>query len=227
MGDIQGRPEDHHRLRVLVTVPNLHWINKHVVHKLLLLQHEKRYAVTITMPSNKPLENNQHHIVKDLLEGGYDYWLSIDDENPPTNNPLDLIELDKDIVGFPTPVWHYTRKPGERPIYLNAYSWDEKAGAFREFHPQTGVQRVDAVGGGCFLAHRRVFEHPDMRGCFTRILNDDGTVEFGNDMSFCKRATEAGFEIWAAFDYQDRSYVCDHFVELSLLEIARAIEGLR
>ena len=163
---------------VLVTVPNLHWVSTYVTERLLRLIQDRRYRVRISMPSNKPYENNQHHIVKDFLAGEYDYWLSIDADNPPSRNPLDLVELDLDIVGLPTPVWHFTGDPpGERPIYFNVYK-AHPGGAYNEWQPQEGLQKVDAIGTGCFLVARRVFEHPDMRkGAFARKVNPDGTVD--------------------------------------------------
>jgi len=207
---------------ILVTVPNLHWVSTSVSSRLLLLLKDSRYHVRISFPSNKPYENNQHHIIKDFLAGDWDYWLSIDADNPPEKNPLDLVVLNKDIIGLPTPIWHYTRDSGERPIYFNTYCKAPEGTAYNEYQPQRGLQKVDAIGTGCFLVARRVFEHPDMqKGAFLRKLNPDGTVDKGNDISFCERATEAGFGIFAHFDYQ-----CDHMVEISLLECIRAINGL-
>lgn len=205
------------RRSVLITVPNLHWIHKLVVHRLLLLQQDRRYRLNIMMPSNKPFENNLHHIVNDFMAGNYDFWLTMDADNPPSQNPLDLVNLDKDIIGLPTPIWHYEGKAGERPIYWNAYDYDPSVGAYREHQNREGLQRVDAVGTGCVLFARRVFEDPEMRkGAFTRKLNADGTVDKGNDISFCERAKERGFEIYAHFGYP-----CDHFCELSLNEVVR------
>ena len=54
------------------------------------------------------------------------------------------------------------------------------------------------------------------KGCFTRKLNSDGTVDKGNDISFCERARENGFEIYTHYNY-----MCDHFSELSLREMNR------
>lgn len=209
-------------MRVLVTVPNLHWLHKLVVHRLLLLQQDRRYRVMIQLPSNKPFENNLHHIINDFMAGDWDFWLSMDDDNPPEKNPLDLIELDKDIIGLPTPVWHYTGKKGERPIYWNAYDYRPGNDAYAEHEPKDGLQRVDAIGTGCFLIARRVFENQALRqGAFTRKLNDDGTVRKGNDLSFSERAREQGFEIWAHYGYH-----CRHVSEVELIEVERAIIGM-
>jgi len=222
MGRCQNGNGVHDQISCLITVPNLHWIHKLVVQRLLLIQQDQRYRVTIALPSNKPFENNLHHIVNDFMAGDWDFWLSMDADNPPERNPLDLIELDKDVIGCPTPIWHYT-KLGERPIYWNAYQYDPSTEAYREWPEREGLQQVDAIGTGCFLIARRVFQDPEMRkGAFTRKLNADGTVDKGNDISFCERAKERGFEIWCHYDYP-----AEHFCEVPLNEVSRAFKTLQ
>ena len=206
---------------VLISFPNTHWIHKHVVHKMMLMLTDGRHKVNIIMPSHKPYVNNLHHILNDFMDGDYDFWLNIDSDNPPIQNPLDLVQLDRDIIGLPTPIWHYTGN-GERPVYWNAYNYDETTGAYREHQEKEGLQRVDAVGTGCILMSRRVFEKPEMRKApFMREWNEDGTVEKGNDIKFCERARDNGLEIYAHF-----SYACDHFSELSLSETVNAFRNM-
>ncbi len=208
---------------VMVTVPNEHWMHKLVVHRLMMLQVDGRYRLRFEFPSHRPYENNLHHIVSDFQKGDWDFWLSMDSDNPPMNNPLDLVELDKDIIGLPTPVWHYTGKPGERSVYWNAYDYAEKSDAYREHSDKDGLQRVDAVGTGCFLIARRVFNHPGMcQAPFQRKLHPDGTVHKGNDISFCERARARGFEIWSHYGYP-----CHHFnSDIDLVEVEQAMKNL-
>lgn len=207
--------------KILVSVPNMHWIHKHVVHKMLLLLCDSRYKVNIIMPSHKPYVNNLHHIINDFMDGDYDFWLNIDADNPPMQNPLDLVQLDRDIIGLPTPIWHCTNN-GERPVYWNGYDYVPESGMYKEHEPKKGLQKVDAVGTGCLLISRRVFEKPEMRKApFMREWNEDGTVETGNDMMFCKRAKAQGFEVYCHYDYP-----CDHFNELSLSETVNAFKEL-
>jgi len=211
---------------VLVTVttsPANPWIHKRVVFVLMNLSQDKR--AKIILPTHNPYENNLHHIVNDFMEGDYTHWLNIDADNPPMKNPLDLLEYDRDIMGLPTPVWHFDEpnvKKGERPIYWNAYDYVEEEDAYREHKEKKGLQKVDAIGTGCFLISRRVFLNPEMRKKpFERQLNEDGTVNKGNDLSFCERATKQGFEVFAHYDYP-----CMHFNELELNEVARAFMNL-
>lgn len=206
---------------VYVTVPNGEaWIHKHTHFAIAKCLHDRRFQIRHDAPTHRPFENNLHHCVRDFLNGGEDFWLSFDADNPPIHNPLDCVDLNKDILGFPTPVWHWTGEPGERPIYFNAYQ--ECGDAYTEFRPQEGLQRVDAIGTGCFLVARRVFEDPVMQVApFRRVTYEDGRVERGNDIAFCERARSRGFEIWCDF-----SRPCHHFVELDLTEIIRAFKGL-
>ena len=206
--------------KVLISVPNTGWIHKHVAFALLKLQQDKRHDVTIILPTHNPLENNQHHIVNDFLAGDYDFWISFDSDNPPKANVLDLVDLNRDIIGCPTPVWH-TGKLGERPYYWNVY--DKEGDAYAEHKEMEGLQKVDATGMGCFIISRRVFLNKEMqKGAFTRKLNPDGTVLKGNDISFCERATEQGFEIFAHYDYP-----CMHFNEVEATEIINHFNSIQ
>ncbi len=209
--------------KVLISVPNTGWIHKAVCFKTDALLLDPRYHSTIIRPTHNPFENNLHHIINDFMAGDYEYWLSMDADNPPMNNPLDLIKLDLDIIGLPTPVWHFTDKiKGERPIYWNAYRWNEKDQGYNEWAFKEGLQEVDAIGTGCFLINRRVFNHPDMRKApFQRTWYEDGTVQYGNDISFCRKAKKNGFKIHCHYEFP-----CDHFNELPLNEVVRAFGGL-
>lgn len=210
--------------KILISVPNTGYIHKKVVFVLLKLLQDNRYSIKTMMPTHNPYENNLHHIVNDFVDGDFDFWLNIDSDNPPMNNPLDLVEYDRDIIGFPTPVWHFTGKEGkgERPIYWNAYDYVREEDAYKEHNPKEGLQKVDAVGTGCVLISKRVFLGEEMRkGAFVRELNRDGTVNKGNDISFCEKARKQGFGIYAHYDYP-----CMHFNELELNEVVRAFRNL-
>jgi hypothetical protein len=155
----------------------------------------------------------------DFLNGGEDYWLSMDDDNPPTNNPLDLVEFDCDLIGLPTPVWHNST-PGDRPWYFNAL--DAVGDAYKPHEPCNGLQEVDAIGSGCFLVSRRVMLKLKDQQPFMRVWNPDGTVEVGGDYSFCRKVKTANFRIWAHYDYP-----CRHFNELDLVEMLQAMQGIK
>jgi len=98
--------------------------------------------------------------------------------------------------------------------------WPEKD-AYREHQEKRGLQKVDAVGTGCFLVHKRVFNKEMQKAPFQRQYHEDGRVNKGNDISFCERARKQGFKIFAHYDYP-----CMHFNELELNEVCRAFDNL-
>ncbi len=210
-------------MKILITVPNTGSIHKLVSFATDKILNDGRYDVVVSRPTHVPYENNLHHIVNEFMDDDFDFWLNIDSDNPPINNPLDLVKLDKDIIGLPTPVWHFTGKiKGERPFYENVYKYEPEEDAYTEWKTKEGLQQVDAVGTGCLLIARRVFEDRVMRQApFQRCYNFDGTVERGNDISFCERAIFQGFKVWAHYDYR-----CRHFNNLEIHEVARAFYEL-
>lgn len=209
-----------HRPRVLVTVPNGDgWLHKHVVFAVVRCLQTPWCEVVLQCPTWTPYEHNLNRCAAEVLDHGYDYWLSMDADNPPTGNPLDLVRDDLDLVGFPTPVWH-DAVPGDRPWYFNALDAveeQEPSGiAWRPHEPCVGLQEVDAIGSGCFLVAARVLRRLTPPW-FMRQYDRRGFVERGHDYLFSQAVKAAGFRVWADFDC-----VCQHFNELDLLSVIKA-----
>jgi hypothetical protein len=206
--------------RVLISIPTstgFEFVRKEMIEVCIKLTRDNRCSSLMIFPSFNPLANNLHHIINILLKGDYTHWLNIDSDNPPFETVLDLVFLDKDIIGCPTPIWHWRGGKDERPVYLNAYDFVKAKGGYVTHRIKQGLQRVDAIGGGCFIAKREVFEHPDMVAPFHRQWKEDGTVHKGGDFNFCEKARASGFEIWADYDYK-----CDHFYTLGMTRLSKA-----
>jgi hypothetical protein len=206
--------------KVLLSIPNgTGWLHKHCHYASIKLLTDSRVETTHICPTHSPYVHNLHKIQEDFLKDGYDFWVHFDDDNPPQRNIFDLIFLDKDIIGCPTPVW-YNKVPGDRPYYFNALVHDKEVNGYRpaDSYPGfrlEGLQRVHAVGSGCMVIARRVLA--DIEAPFMRKWDHKGLVEQGGDYSFCERAIERGFEVYAHFDYR-----CLHFNEVELNEIIEA-----
>lgn len=157
-----------------------------------------------------PYDNALNITARKYYEGDWDFWMNIDHDNPPGRNPLALVALDKDILGFPTPGLSEKQNPMVHPMAFRVV--DGKHVPVRD---GKGLERVDCISSGAMLIARRVFDKPEMRVApFLSTYNQYGIRTHGPDISFCARAREAGLEVWAHFDYP--SY---HYKEIELGEL--------
>lgn len=200
-------------MKVLLSVPCEHWIHHQVVLRAIMILQDTRHKTRLIMPARRPYENNLNHIAAEMLQDGYDYWINIDSDNPPRNNPVDLIDLDKPLIGLPTPVWHYKDGQKGRPYYFNGYDYVPENDAYKEHIPYDGLQKVDAIGSGCFVMQRKILEM--IPAPFERSRYENGTVHKGVDLYFCEKVRNAGFDIYCHYGYP-----CRHFVEIDVMDIA-------
>jgi len=189
-------------IKVALTLPNLGPVDSSVIEAARSIERDPRFIVD-WFPCDqfqaKPLEWNQLLIARTVLKGSYDYWLSIDDDNAPLSNPLDYVEGDFDVLGFPVPK---LLADGER-----LYWWNVAAGKIgmpkqlrwpnKPVHSEEGL----CVGGGCWLVARRVLARltSSYVNPFARKQLEDGSFR-GNDFSFCERAWESGFRVSVAWE---------------------------
>lgn len=207
------------KLRVLVAVPNTGSIGRFVVCMLDRMKADDRFDCLFSYPSASPSENTRAHIMREVLDREFDFLVSIDSDNPPLVNPLDLIDHDKDIIGLPTRVWQHGGLSTSH--HWNVYD-DLGDEGFRPRPQSEGLEKVDAIGTGCYVAARRVFEALSLSRPYVRETFADGIVKVGSDLSFCRKARAAGFEIWV-----DWGYLCEHESHVFLLEVMRLNESVR
>jgi hypothetical protein len=193
---------------VYLTVPTQGWMHCSVHNAILEILKDTRHSCRHECVPGRPAEEAYHKCINNFLKEGEEYWLSIDYDNPPQDNPLDLIDHDVDIVGLPTPILN--RGEGDQPVLWNAFKQHEDGG-FTPVEPTGDLQEVDAIGAGCILVARRVLEELWNKAPFATIWNDDGTIKMGGDLAFCQKAKEAGFKIFADF-----RYTCRHYKEVDL-----------
>jgi len=207
--------------KLLIAVPNIDgWIHKHVTMAVVRLLMDNRVESRLIMPTWKPYAHNWHRVIQDAIHRyESDYLLSMDDDNPPMNNCIDLVFLEKDIIGCPTPVWHnHNSKDGEQPYYWNAYTKFEDAYRPYAYQPGDKLVEVDATGSGCLLLSRKVMEALQYDQPFQRQWDRKGFVERGADISFCEKARAKGFKVYTHFGYP-----CMHFNEIELTEVISAM----
>ena len=124
--------------------------------------------------------------VKKMLDGGYDYWFSVDTDivvNPWTL--YRLIEADKDIVSE----IFWTQGPSGS-YWCNAWMQDQYSAPQEEWK-KPGLYRVGFTGA-LTLVKRKVFE----AGVSYAKIPNIHTALRGEDRHFGVRAACAGFEMW-------------------------------
>lgn len=124
--------------------------------------------------------------IQRTLDGGYDYWWSIDTDlvvHPKTLKAL--LDADKDIVAeiFWTNGW------------ANAWLYDQATGMPDEWK-KAGLYKC-GMTGACMLVKRRVFE----AGVDYSPIPNIKKVLWGEDRHFCIRAACAGFDLWIDTHY--------------------------
>lgn len=192
------------------------------------LVRDERVSAAVALPSARPVENNRAQIAKKAIEQGFEWLLSIDSDNPPMRNVLDLVFSDLPLVGFPTPIFHWKGdRPGERPWYWNAYRRVRTDGphwTYTEWPVHDGLQQVDAIGTGCFLVKVSVLALVVQRfpgGPMARRVGFDGVVKQGGDLAFSERVIDLGYPVHAHFDYR-----CHHFKEINLTSMIEGVTSL-
>ena len=188
-------------MKVLVAVLHMGSCRVEVADVLLKLQQDGRHDIDIGFFTSVPGESNRNTICKKVVDDKYDYVVMIDNDNPPTKNPLDLIDFRLDIIGLPTPTFK-----GKIMMAVKEKAPDGEMGN------RDGLQEVEWVGSGCLVLSRKVLE--EIKAPFMRVWNENGIAVVGQDKAFCERAKEKGFRVWVHWDY-----VCSHFKEIDLLTV--------
>lgn len=171
-----------------------------------LMVHEERYYLVFSVSEAQPVAHNRNRIARKFLESDADFLLSVDSDQVPGCNPLDYVEHDLDVLGFPYPTY---RAHKECPIvWFPGPANDE------------GLVEVEKVASGVLLIARRVLEHPAMRGPFMDYWDDEGLLVESEDFSFCRRARWAGFSVWC-----DMSVPAHHWKEVDLLTLWQSLRG--
>jgi len=195
--------------KVYIAVLSLGYIRQELAIALLKISGDNRYEKQIQFHGLRPSAHNRNSIVKEFLKTDCDYLLCIDHDNIPINNPLDLVELDKDVIGCPYP----QVKNGE----IGWLVMNKVPDGYRQVSVENavGVQEVDAIASGVMLIARRVLEK--VKTPFERKWKDGQAVK-GLDFYFCDKARDLGFKVWVAWDY-----VADHYKEVSLLQVLQLL----
>jgi hypothetical protein len=152
-----------------------------------------------------PQSRNQ--IVRDAMSWGAEKLLFLDvDQSSPPDVLARLSSHKKDIVSG----WAPLRKHPHFPLVYEKYG-----DLYRPLMPTEGLQRVDGFGFGCVLLDMKVFDRIPQPWFVQTFWPDDheraGQLKVGHDLNFCKKAREAGLEMWV-----DNTVDCGHLMNVMI-----------
>lgn len=138
------------------------------------------------------------------------------DTIPPANALEKLLSHDKDIISGLTPILQYDREKMTWGTLDNCFlkqdkEEDGKPAKTYAVQRNTGLQQIIRCGTSCLLIKREVFEKLE-KPYFKFEFSEDGVTPVrSEDLYFCDKSKEAGFEIWC-----DSSVICNHVKEVVL-----------
>lgn len=190
-------------MKIFVAIPNIGNIRTELIDFILTLIGGK-YKFELFMPQNKPHDHNRNVIVRQFLKTDCTHLLMIDSDVVPSNNLLEMVEHNVDIVSG----WVSVYKNG---VVIQLAMNKKEHGYTQAKELKMGLNKVDAVGTGCLMIKREVFEklkHP----YFKFVYDDEGMLIKGEDFYFCDKAKEVGLDV-----YFDTEHKCYHYQTIPTL----------
>jgi len=181
--------------KLFIGIPNTGILRTELVEWFL-----QQRSADVFMPQAKPHDNCRNIIVKKFLNTDCQWLLMIDSDVEPPSDILGMIKNDVPVCA----AYVRTIMGGELiPVGMtknkNGYHHDFK-------HSTPGLHRVDAVGTGCILIKREVFDHLD-KPFFRFKYDTNGVLINGEDFDFSERVESV---------YFDARYKCKHYTTIGI-----------
>lgn len=194
--------------RIYVGVPNLGTIRVGLWMASLKWVAEGKHQFHIFPPQYiRPIPAARNLIVREFLKTDYDFLLMVDADIEPPSNILDMAELDVDIVSA---VCFVNKEGNLVPMILNRVK--DGYAIISSLSPNVLLE-VDAVGTGCIMIKRKVFEEL-ASPYFSYVMSPDGMLDLGEDFNFCSRAKQHGFVISA-----HTGFIAEHYTTTGLYTV--------
>jgi hypothetical protein len=190
---------------ILISIPTKNWVHSGtMIWAIKELKDTEKHDVGIHVISSPlPLEVQRNNQIIYFLadETPYTHIFLLDSDNVPELGTLQkLLDHDKDVVHtvgaaiikgslvFSASCKNPLNTPDEPYVFPGITN--------EESH---GLRQIDACGASGLLIKRHVLQtikYP----YFKFVVTEDNKVVLGEDLYFCEKIKEAGFEIWADFD---------------------------
>ena len=172
---------------ILISIPSYTGtIPLKVMSRIIALDKPEGYNINFMYAERCFIDKARNAMLKKAIIHDNDFLFFTDSDQIPDKNILvEMVKLDKDIVGCPI-----ASRKGK--LELNVY--DLEGGRLNEVEES---MEIGAIGMGGTMIKRHVLE--DMLAEYPRPFEFeyiDG-IEYSEDINFCKRAKRLGFEVWA------------------------------
>ena len=174
--------------KVFIAIPTTGNIRTELAMFLLTLD-KNSHNVIVSYTCGGGITHNRNKLTGYFLRSKFEWLLFLDSDTVPPMNVLDMIKNGKNICSG---VYHQFKDGQVRPLTFEKVK--SKYGYVSKEKDDYLVE-VDAVGAGCLLINRKVFEKMK-KPYFIFLYDKDGLLKLSEDLNFCKKAQKAGFKIW-------------------------------
>ena len=187
-------------MKIAILVPAMDMVHGWFAYSLSLAMTHHAYTnpedkIALYFSSGTLIQQSREQLAQRALDWGADYTIWFDtDMRFPKDVIASLVKHDKDVVGanYPTRKWPV--------IEPTAYKDDESLARLYTKEKSTGLEEVSSMGFGCIAVKSGVFDsipEPWFLIPWNRELNE---FDCGEDIYFCRRAREAGVNIYLDHD---------------------------
>lgn len=198
------------KAKVLIATPNLGSIHPLLVMRFLTWATGGAKGVeevSFFMPTNLiPHDSARNFCVMHFLKTDFTHLFFIDsDVIPPENALEELVSADKAVVSG---LYHAMRPNAEgvlTPMWaVYVYGNDHKGDyGLMNISDGEGIAEIRRAGAGCLMIRREVLEamrdKPETMPWFRFQYHEKGTMFYGEDIDFCRKAESLGYPIHAHF----------------------------
>lgn len=183
-------------MKILIAIPAARYIETECMTSIFAME-KRPYETEIFVPKGYSIDVSRNIIAKYAQENGFSHILWVDsDIMLPKDTLKRFVGAKKDFVAG---VYSY-KTLGTKEIVAKRFASDDEYEniTIKEIKESKGLIPIDGVGFGCVLTKVKMFDKIQYPWFIY-------TQEMGEDIFFCRKAQNAGYEL-----YLDTDVICGH-----------------
>lgn len=173
-------------MKIFIAVPTTGTVKTKTFFSIVRMLRERTFDYMIGTKESSILHYNREHLAKQAMENECSHILFIDSDMYFEADAVErLLARNKDIIGVP---YNARKHPLITTIKIHA-----EDGIIEEYDGE--LLKCAAVGMGFMLIKTEVLKNMNQPWFFWET-NDKGEVVMGEDSWFCRKARQAGYDIW-------------------------------